>query len=620
MFKGMSQITVQCRLVANVSTRHHLWKLMADLNTPLINELLVQMAQHPNFEAWRKKGKLPAGIVKQLCLPLRSDPHFIGQPGRFYTSAIALVEYIYKSWFKLQQRLEQKLKRQTRWLEMLKSDEELIAESNTSVEVIRSNAAQLLSSLSSQGGSVAAKLRSAYNNTDNILTRCAIGYLLKNGSKVPKKLEENLEKLAKRRRKVEIKIERLKRQLKSRIPKARDLTRENWLKTLELASTTAPQDESEAKSWQDQLLTESKPIPFPVAYESSEDLTWSKNEKGRLCVKFSGLGKHIFQIYCDQRQLKWFQRFYEDQEIKKVSKDEYSSGLFTLRLGRIAWQQGTDKGEPWDIHHLILYCTVDTRLWTAEGTEQVCQEKAEDIALTLTNMNEKGDLNDKQQAFIRRKQSTLARLNSPFPRPSKPLYQSQTHILVGVALGLDKPATAAVVDGTTGKAIAYRSVKQLLGDNYELLNKQRKRKQQQSHQRHKAQINAGSNQFGDSQLGEYVDRLLAKAIITFAQTYHAGSIVLPKLGDLRELVQSEIQSRAEQKIPGYIEGQKKYAGRYRVNVHQWSYGRLIDNIKASAAKLSIVVEEGQQSIRGSPQEQASYMAISAYRDRSISKT
>ncbi len=89
---------------------------------------------------------------------------------------------------------------------------------------------------------------------------------------------------------------------------------------------------------------------------------------------------------------------------------------------------------------------------------------------------------------------------------------------------------------------------------------------------------------------------------------------------MRELVQSEIQSRAEQKISGYIEGQEKYAGQYKVSVHQWSYGRLIDNIKAQAAKLSIVVEEGQQSIRGSPQEKASYMAISTYCDRFITKT
>ena len=51
----MSQITVQGRLVASVSTRHHLWKLMTDLNTPLINELLAQMDQHPDLEIWQKK-------------------------------------------------------------------------------------------------------------------------------------------------------------------------------------------------------------------------------------------------------------------------------------------------------------------------------------------------------------------------------------------------------------------------------------------------------------------------------------------------------------------------------------------------------------------------------------
>ncbi len=73
---------------------------------------------------------------------------------------------------------------------------------------------------------------------------------------------------------------------------------------------------------------------------------------------------------------------------------------------------------------------------------------------------EKGDLNQKQQAFVQRKLSSLARIKNPFPRPSHPLYQGQPHILVGVALGLDKPATAAVIDGTTGKAIAYRSIKQ----------------------------------------------------------------------------------------------------------------------------------------------------------------
>lgn len=117
----MSQITIQCRLVASESSRQQLWELMAQLNTPLINELLRQVSQHPEFETWRQKGKHPTGIVKELCQPLKIDPRFIGQPGRFYTSAIALVNYIYKSWFALMKRSQYQLEGKIRWLEMLNS-------------------------------------------------------------------------------------------------------------------------------------------------------------------------------------------------------------------------------------------------------------------------------------------------------------------------------------------------------------------------------------------------------------------------------------------------------------------------------------------------------------------
>ena len=59
--------------------------------------------------------------------------------------------------------------------------------------------------------------------------------------------------------------------------------------------------------------------------------------------------------------------------------------------------------------------------------------------------------------------------------------------MVGVSLGLEKPATVAVVDAIANKELAYRSIKQLLGDNYELLNRQRRQQQYLSHERHKAQ-------------------------------------------------------------------------------------------------------------------------------------
>ncbi|MDZ8236915.1 MAG: type V CRISPR-associated protein Cas12k [Nostoc sp. ChiQUE01a] len=635
----MSQITIQCRLVASESTRQQLWKLMAEKNTPLINELLLKVAQQPEFESWRQKGKHPAKIVKELCEPLKTDPRFIGQPGRFYTSAIALVNYIYKSWFALMKRSQSQLEGKMRWLEMLKSDAELVEASGVTLENLRTKAAEILAQLAPQpdtveakplkgnkrkktkkskksdsDGSISKTLFEVYRDTtEDLLTRCAISYLLKNGCKINHK-NEDAEKFAKRRRKLEIEIERLREQLEARIPKGRDLTDAKWLETLLVATDNVPESEEEAKSWQDSLLKKSSKVPFAVAYETNEDITWFKNERGRICVKFNGLSEHSFQVYCDSRHLHWFQRFLEDQQIKRNSKSQHSSSLFTLRSGRVAWQEGDGKGDRWKVNRLILYCCVDTRLWTAEGTNLVREEKAEEIAKTITQKKAKGELNDEQLAHIKRKNSSLARINNPFPRPSKPLYQGQSHILVAVSLGLEKPATVAVVDGSTSKVIAYRSIKQLLGDNYKLLNQQRQQKHSLSHQRQIAQTMSAPNQMGESELGQYVDRLLAQEIVAIAQTYKAGSIVLPKLGDMREQVQSEIQAKAEQKSD-LIEVQQKYAKQYRVSVHQWSYGRLIANIQSQAAKAGIVIEESKQPIRGSPQEKAKELAIAAYYSR-----
>jgi hypothetical protein len=642
----MSQITIQCRLVASESSRHQLWKLMAELNTPLINELLRQVSQHPEFETWRQKGKHPTSVVKELCEPLKTDPRFIGQPARFYTSATTLVNYIYKSWFALMKRSQYQLEGKTLWLEMLRSDTELVENSGVSLDVLRAKAAEILAQLTplntaetqSTNGKKAKKRKKAqhsdsdtlsknlfesYRNTEDNLTRCAISYLLKNGCKINEK-EEDAKKFIQRHRKLEIQIERLKEQLETRIPKGRDLTDAKWLETLVVATQNVPTNEAEAKSWQDSLLRQSSKVPFPVAYETNEDMTWFKNQFGRICVKFNGLSEHSFQVYCDSRQLHWFQRFLEDQQIKKNSKNQHSSSLFTLRSGRIAWQEEGGKGvrgsaataAPWEINHLTLYCSVDTRLWTTEGTNQVREEKAEEIAKTITNTKAKGDLNEKQQAYIKRKNSTLDRINNPFPRPTKPLYQGQSHILVGVSLGLEKAATVAIVDGTTGKVLTYRSIRQLLGDNYKLLNRQRQQKHFLSHQRQIAQTLAAPNQFGESELGQYIDGLLAKEIIAIALNYSAGSIVLPKLGDMREQVQSEVQAKAEQKSD-LIEVQQKYAKQYRVSVHQWSYGRLMANIRSSAAKAGIVIEESKQPIRGSPQEKAKELAIAAYHSRKI---
>lgn len=637
----MSVITIQCRLVASEETLRHLWELMAQKNTLLVNELLEQLGKHPDFQTWLEKGELPASTIKNICNSLKNEPQFSGQPGRFYTSAISLVDYTYKSWLALQKRRQRKIEGKERWLQILKTDPELEQASNSSLETIRDKAGEILNKISAQlpetpnqksktkkakkakkedsekaSSSQFNILLTAYDRAEDPLSRCAIAYLLKNNCQLSDR-EEDLQKLTKMRRKKEIEIERLKEQLKSRIPKGRDLTGEKWLETLAIATSTVPKDESEAKSWQANLLRKSSSVPFPITYETNEDMTWHKNEKGRIFVRFNGLSKHSFEIWCDIRQLHWFQRFVEDQQTKHDSKDQHSSSLFTLRSGELIWQEHQGKGEPWNIHQLHLHCSIDTRLWTAEGTQKVAKEKTANVEKILTNASNKTELNDRQQAFVKRQQSMLDRINQPFPRPSKPIYQGKPSILVGVSLGLDKPATVAVVDASTKKVLAYSSIKQLLRENYHLLNRRRYQQQRLSRARQQDQKNEANNTFGESELGEYIDRLLAKEIVAIAKAYQAGSIALPKLGDMREILHSEIKAKAEQKIPGYKEGQEKYAKDYRVSIHNWSYGRVIDNIQSQAAKAGINIEVGMQPLQGTSQEKARDLAIAAYQSRQL---
>lgn len=182
-------------------------------------------------------------------------------------------------------------------------------------------------------------------------------------------------------------------------------------------------------------------------------------------------------------------------------------------------------------------------------------------------------------------------------------------------MGLEKPATIAVWDAHANQVLAHYGIRQLLGENYRLLTRRRSQEQKTSHQRHKAQKQSAPNQFGESELGQYVDRLIAKAIVTISKTYEAGSIAVPKLRDIREIVEAEIKAKAQQKCPGYLEGQQKYAKQYRASVHRWSYGRLIENIRSQATKLGIGIEEAKQPLIGKLEEKAQAVAISAYQTR-----
>ncbi len=655
----MSIKTIQCRLVADEEVLRHVWELMAEKNTPLINEIFNRLQKCPGVEQWFEKGQVPDSFIKELCKSLKTQEPFAGQPGRFYTSAETMVKEAYKSLFALQQKRKRQLDGKKRYLAMLRSDIELQKESNCSLELIRAEAKDILVKFTEKFAQAKQNkehlkkkenknkksfdktlfsiLFDTYEKTENVLSKCAIAYLLKNKCQISS-TDENEDEYNLYRRKKEIEIERLNDQLKKQLPNGRDLNSNTFLRTLEIIINSFTVDENEFKSWQANLLKTPSNLPYPVDYETNEDLTWLFNAKERIYVSFTALGdkrensrqvdKHKFEVWCDKRHLHFFKRFVEDINVKKQgdkknSQKQYSAGLLTFRSGRIIWKEGkkgykkhSKKGEPWNLNHLELHCTFDTRLWTKEGTEIVRLEKINAANKTIYNRQQRGELSETQQRKLEHKISERTKLENTFPgRPSKPLYQGKSHILVGVSLGLEKPATIAVFDAANNKVLTYRSTKQLLGDNYNLLNRQRQQKQRLAHQRHKVQKQFAPNDFGESELGQYIDRLLSKEIMAIAINYSAGSIAVPKLSDIREIIQSEVQAKAEKKIPGYIEGQKNYAKEYRKSIHSWSYGRLIKNIQIQAAQAGISIETGQQPTKGSPQEQAKDLALFSYQCR-----
>jgi len=171
------------------------------------------------------------------------------------------------------------------------------------------------------------------------------------------------------------------------------------------------------------------------------------------------------------------------------------------------------------------------------------------------------------------------------------------------------------VDASTQQAITYRTSRTLLGDQHRLLQRQRQQKQQNRLTRQQNQKKGIRHQPSESELGQYVARLLAKAIIQLAQTHQVSSIVLPNLTNRRDILNSEIQARAEQKCPGAIAAQAKYAKEVRISIHSWDYRRLSDAIRSSASKKGIPLEEAFLTACANPKEQARELAIAAYQAR-----
>jgi hypothetical protein len=607
----MSIITIQCRLVASEGDRQQIWRMMSEAHTPLVNRLLQEVALHSEFEQWKKKGYILAKVLSEMVKAIGKEPLFRDLPGRWVASAQQQVAEVYKSWFKLQQRLAQKLEGQKTWLAMLEPDGVLAEVADTNVERLKEKAAELLKNDCSNWFAF-------YRKTEDSLTKSAIAYLLKHKQKIPKR-EENLDKLTKRRREVEIKIERLEVKLSARLPKGRDPMGESYPEILDQGVSFPFDTDEDFMQWQSQLLSESNNWPFPVDYNTSGDLRWSINAKGRLCVQFSGLGKMAFQICCDRQQLPYLQRFHEDQELHKQNNETHSQALFTLRSSTLLWKPGKEKpeGDPWQANYLYLNCAVDTQLWTQEGTDIVRAQKAEKAHHNLSKLDALPELSPTQQQFQKRQASIICKLDGHYPRPQRHLYQGSEHLILGVGIDMEDIVNLALIDIHSGKTLRSRSIKELLGKDYSLVHRLRYEKRHQVHLRKVAQEKDLELPSKESNLAIHIERLIAKAIVSFAQENLASSIALPKVGDIRESNHAKLQAQAESILPDSKELQRKYIRQYRTNAHRWSYGRFLDAIRHRANKQGLMVEEGRHTTFNKTIEQAKEVALSAYQLRNV---
>jgi IS605 OrfB family transposase len=658
----MGIITIQCRLQAEEETLRYLWTLMVEKNTLLLNQTLETIRTAPELGQWLSQGSIRATTMREIVKNLKQQPKFQGMPGRFADSAERLVKQIYKSWFAGQRNKRRSLFGKKRWLAMLRSEQELLEETGLTLQQLQTEAQKILTSEQKKLDKLKQKEVSAtkiprdlhshlfelYDRVTKdyekeklpqikhkkLIERCAIVYLFKNQGKIGTRPENN-QTYQEYRRKKEIEIERLEEQLKGRLPKGRNLDFAQYLEALEQAEGFITENE-EMELIQARLLRSDKPIPFSVSYDTNTDIYWSKNEQGRICVTFNGMTKNglIFEVYCGNRQLHWFERFYEDYQLYKQNKEQVPGGLLTIRSARLVWQQDEgDDRKPWLTNNLSLHCSLETQLWTKEGTEEVRKLKIAETEVKIQQWEKKAPLNQNQQKMWQRDLISLERLKSfqGFSRPSKSSPRQNPSLIMGVSIGLQQPATIAVVDVITGKVLVSQDTKQLLSKpvkqkpkkgkkvkkhtQYELLLLRRKQQQENDARRQQAQIKDGNNSFGESELGKYVDRLLAKAIIEIALQYRVSSILLPDLTNIREILNSEITFLAEAKIPGCKQAQKLYAKKYRQNIHRWSYARLCDAIKSQAAKKGIAIECDRQLPKGTPEIQARDLALAAYHHR-----
>lgn len=353
-----------------------------------------------------------------------------------------------------------------------------------------------------------------------------------------------------------------------------------------------------------------------------------------------------------------------------------SLALFVLRSAKLIWRKDEQllhkKGKakqtssdsvnvnvslerepapPWETHRLYLHCSIDPNLLTAEGTEKVrrrkisetkksldnAKKKEQELLAQISNSSSTAKKQELENELIKKRrkilsyETSLIQLNNVPPRPSKAPYQGEANITVGISLCQKELIGVAVVDLQSQQLLEYYSVRKLLTDQrvkklscnrsllqlklekYRLVNRLRKlRKRNVIHRQEEQKQGQYVESKAESNLGKYLERLIAARIVQIALEWRASSVVIPDLEGMREYIESAVQARAKQLFPNHRKQQQNYAKQFRIAGHRWSYKMLADLIRSRALSEGISVKLGRQPTIGSLANKALKMALSGH--------
>ncbi|MEH2301118.1 MAG: type V CRISPR-associated protein Cas12k [Nostoc sp.] len=385
--KGSTLKTIRCHLDASEDVLRKIWEEMTQKNTPLIIQLLKSVSEQPEFEANKEKGYITNKEITKLRESITENSELEKQSGRLRSSVDSFVKQVYSSWLTLYQKREKQKEGKEYFLNnILKSDVELVEESSCDLQTIRSKAQEILSqpeeflkkinnlnnkqtksspkrskknsekqnSVTKQDAdknipkTVNEILYDIHRNTQEVVIRCAVSYLLKNNNKVSE-LEEDIKKLEKRRTEKEVQIRRLEKEIQnSRLPNGRDITGEIYNEAFDNLINQVPKNNEEYKEWIDNLSKKVSNLPYPISYLYGDLTGCYKNEKGHIIVYFNGWANYKFKICCNQRQRHFFERFLEDYKTFKESEKgegKLSGSLSTLRFIQLLWQHNHEQNK-----------------------------------------------------------------------------------------------------------------------------------------------------------------------------------------------------------------------------------------------------------------------------------